>query len=122
MISQPPHLRRSRTIIITVVIILILVIASGLWYWQWERGCYQGLVRCTVPVTPNEIDTSTWQTYRNEEYGFEFKYPEGFNIVSPKQNSYWITSNSDCLVVDDCHDYEVEFVFDFMGDTSPGKE
>lgn len=36
-------------------------------------------------VNPNpsdnpEIDISNWKTYSNEEYGFEFKYPEDFKV------------------------------------------
>lgn len=28
------------------------------------------------PITEEDLDISKWKTYRNEEYGFEFKYPE----------------------------------------------
>jgi len=30
----------------------------------------------TGATSTEEIDTSNWKTYRNEEYGFEFRYPE----------------------------------------------
>jgi len=32
---------------------------------------------------PAQVDTSTWQTYRNDEYGFEVKYPFDTFVVAP---------------------------------------
>ncbi|MCH7605344.1 hypothetical protein IID24_05145, partial [Patescibacteria group bacterium] len=32
------------------------------------------------PITFDSSDTSTWQTYRNEEFGFEFQYPNDWQV------------------------------------------
>ena len=34
------------------------------------------------------VDTSSWQTYQNEEYGFEFKYPKDEEIIQDKNKFY----------------------------------
>ncbi len=44
-----------------------------------------------------EIDTSNWKTYRNEEYGFEFKYPEECNILQGAKTS------SEKIAMLNCH-------------------
>jgi|SRR3989344_2160498 len=40
-------------------------------------------------TTTEEIDTSNWKTYRNEEYGFEFKYPP-YLIIRNNENQIGI--------------------------------
>ncbi|MDO8495877.1 MAG: hypothetical protein Q7S43_00270 [bacterium] len=51
---------------------------------------------CEFAACPEEADTSTtstsltadWQTYHNEEYGFEFKYPTKNKIVNEEDDTY----------------------------------
>ena len=40
------------------------------------------------------IDISSWKTYRNEEYGFEFEYPEDFELDDSKSDKLYGQYNS----------------------------
>jgi len=47
-------------------------------------------------MSPVNNDIEGWQTYRNEEYGFEFKYPEDWSVVredpfQTNERSYSVT-------------------------------
>ena len=77
--------------IIAIVIILVLIMITlgvvlGLIKNKWGghpivENNKQPITTTTTSPVLDKIDTSNWKTYRNEELGFEMKYPESWNVV-----------------------------------------
>ncbi|MFH1170109.1 MAG: hypothetical protein V1704_00915 [Candidatus Vogelbacteria bacterium] len=58
--------------VIAIVVILAVLVVGGYAVWQKQTT--------TSPsALPEGEGTEDWKTYRNDEYGFEFKYPVDFN-------------------------------------------
>jgi hypothetical protein len=71
-----------------IVIILAVIVGSiVLWCPLKEEQVYQ---------TPEikKTETTDWKTYRNEEYGFEIKYPETWNISEKYAHLVEVTSTT----------------------------
>ncbi|MDP3990828.1 MAG: PsbP-related protein [Candidatus Nealsonbacteria bacterium] len=55
---------------IWISIILTILIVGGFFAWQYFKA----------PKEEVKDETADWQTYRNEEYGFEMKYPQNWEL------------------------------------------
>ena len=87
-----------------LAVVLGLVLLAGVAYLVWWLK---------PEVKKSELDTSNWQLYRTEEYGFEFKYPGRVEVdVKPKMNIYLdgmrfqvVVWNPDVQKTHGCSDY-----------------
>lgn len=69
------------------LIILTVLIVSTIGYAAWRVN--KDIEEITIQtyeyvIRKAEIDTSDWEIYRNEEYGFEVKYPKGWHSGQSK--------------------------------------
>jgi|GEM_PF-4653263 hypothetical protein len=73
------------------IIILAVALGGGYWAYQYTKGgllCWPycpGMTdedREEIKRSALEAQTANWNTYRNEEYGFEFKYPTSAKLYT----------------------------------------
>jgi len=72
---------------ILISAILIVLVGGGIFAWQYfgvPKEEAKGPGGTPEGITKDE--TADWQTYRNEEYGFEIKYPREFTFSSSGPN------------------------------------
>ncbi len=81
-----------KPLFLATVLIALLTLAGGFWYMQKRQIVVDQPVvtdpvgEAPVQVKPEtSVDTSDWKTYRNEEYGFEMKYPKEYAYFVPNE-------------------------------------
>ena len=100
--KTPNYMRKASPQFIIAVVVVVLVLGIG--YIGVRQVLDQGEVREAVSepmeneieaeekidevedIGGEEIDTSDWQMYRNEEYGFEFRYPPFLENITLRED------------------------------------
>ena len=91
--STTPKPKSNLWLIATIVLAVVLVVGSIVFAWQKSASnkvksdlqsqinTLRNQVQQLTKIIPAD-ETAGWKTYQNEQYGFEFKYPQNGEITT----------------------------------------
>jgi len=80
-------LTRKTALILGLGIIVAIAAGYGVYVlrsYQQPASSSQPTTSYNLPPTSSEVDISDWKTYRNEEFGFEIRYPSDAQVRETK--------------------------------------
>ena len=77
-----------------VIIILIMIATAGMFIWKIEKNNPEDGKPAPLPIAIPADKTTEWQTYRNDKYGFEVKYPQTYIFQEVKEGVVNIKSST----------------------------
>jgi hypothetical protein len=84
----------KKNIVALGIVLILAVVVGGFWVWKGdqkvklieEQGQDQNQQQGEDQQA--EVDMSDWNTYRNEEYGFEINHPNNWMVVVKNDTNY----------------------------------
>lgn len=101
-----PFLTQEKTNLkyVLIVVILAVIVGGGILVYQywWLPKSEIKIPEIKMPEKVIKDETASWKTYKNEEYGFEFKIPFFFENIGYKISEDESSHNQNIFFVGEC--------------------
>jgi len=109
--TQPQVTKKSSNPTLWIVLVIVILVIAGYGVYAYMTGNANNTNTVvltnqntnTVSNLNTNIDTSDWQVYTNEKYGFSFRYPESLSVLTSDEsllfnsevvNRTWVASSN----------------------------
>jgi len=91
-------MNKSKLYSIIALVLIVGVLAGFFWLLSLEKKNREFMSQWSENQVP-DTQLAGWKTYRNEKYGFEFRYPNGWEVTVPELLSVSLESPNGSVVL-----------------------